>query len=113
MEIHTSYQPEFKSPRFSALQIAELRGRLGQSRADFARAMGVSLELIYGWEKGQEIPSAAQRSNMARLAQHADEYAEKVAMRPSLEMALRDRRVDQIHASEIILNGAATPIANS
>lgn len=103
MEINTSFQPEFKSPKFSPAQISGLRGRLGQSRADFARAMSVSLDVIYDWEEGRGEPSASQRSYMARLTQHADEYSDKVALRPSLELALRDRKVDQIHASEIVL----------
>lgn len=103
MEINTSFQPEFKSPEFSPAKITDLRGRLGQSRADFARAMSVTLEVVFAWESGAEKPTAAQRSYMARLAQHADSYAEKVALRPSLETALKDRKIAQIHASEVIL----------
>ncbi len=91
---------------FTGAQITELRGRLGQSRADFARAMGVSLELVYDWQDGRVLPTAPQRSVLARLTQHADEYSDKVAMRPSLELALRDRKLDQIHSSEIVLNRA-------
>ncbi len=103
LEINHSFQPEFKSPEFAPRQISELRGRLGQSRADFARAFSVSLELVYGWESGSEKPSPSQRSYMARLRQHAEEYSEKVALRPALECALRERGVDQIHASDITL----------
>lgn len=103
LEINHSFQPEFKSPEFAPQQISELRGRLGQSRADFARAFAVSLELVYAWENGSELPTQGQRSYMARLRQHAEEYSEKVALRPSLECALRTRGVDQIHSSDLIL----------
>lgn len=103
MEISKSFQAEFKSPTFTPAAISDLRGRLGQSRADFARAMSVSLEDVYDWEEGCNPPTPAQRSYMARLEQHADEYSNKVAIRPTLETACRDRRVDQIHTSEITL----------
>ncbi len=103
MEISTSFQSEFKSPTFTPADISELRGRLGQSRADFARAMNCLLEDVYAWEAGRVQPSTSQRSYMARLEQHADEYSDKVALRPSLENACRDRGVDQIHCSEITL----------
>jgi DNA-binding transcriptional regulator YiaG len=112
MEIENAQQPEarfesrsaeFKTPDYTSAQITELRSRLGQSRADFARAMGVALELVYDWQDGLVRPSPSQRSLMARLAQHADEYSEKVALRPALETALRERKVDQIHASEFVL----------
>lgn len=101
-----SSRTEFVSPEFSPAQITELRSRLGQSRADFARAMGVPLELVYEWQSGQSSPSLPQRSFMARLVQHADEYSEKVALRPSLETALRERKVDQIHTADVTLNDA-------
>ncbi len=104
--METTKNSQTSGAGFSGAQITELRSRLGQSRADFARAMGVSLELVYDWQDGRVLPTSAQRSLLARLTQHADEYSDKVAMRPSLELALRDRKVDQIHSSEIVLNRA-------
>ena len=103
LEVHHSFQSEFKTPEFSPQQITELRGRLGQSRADFARAFGVTLDDVYAWEGGTLKPSKGQLSCMARLHQHADEYSEKTAIRPVLECALRERKVDQIHSSAITL----------
>jgi len=103
LEINHSFQPEFKSPEFAPRQILDLRCRLGQSRADFARAFDVSLELVYGWENGSEKPTPGQRCYMARLRQHAEEYSDKTALRPALECALRARGVDQIHSSDLTL----------
>ncbi|CAN5483483.1 hypothetical protein BH10BDE1_BH10BDE1_24820 [soil metagenome] len=103
MEINTSFQPEFKSPEYSSAQISDLRLRLGQSRADFARAFDVSLDLIFSWENGSTKPTIGQRSYMMRLAQHADEYSEKTALRPALECALRDRKIGQIHTDDVTL----------
>lgn len=101
MEINTSFQPEFKTPEFTPAQISSLRGRLGQSRADFARVFAVSLETVFGWENGSVKPTLGQRSYMVRLSQHAEEYSEKTALRPMLECALRARKIDQIHSDEI------------
>lgn len=101
MEINTSFQPEFKTPEYTPAQICDLRCRLGQSRADFARAFGQPLETVYGWESGALKPTVGQRSYMVRLSQHADEYSEKTALRPVLECALKDRNVDQIHSAEV------------
>lgn len=103
MEINTSFQPEFKSPDYSPTEIAGLRLRLGQSRADFARAFDVPLEMIFAWESGAVRPTMGQRSYMVRLGQHAEEYSEKTALRPTLECALRERNIDQIHSSDVTL----------
>ena len=109
LEINRSFQPEFKAPEFAPPQISDLRGRLGQSRADFARAFAVSLELVYAWENGTEKPTSGQRCYMARLRQHAEEYSDKVALRPALECALRERGVDQIHSSDLTLDESFNP----
>lgn len=103
MEISTSYQAEFKCPEFSPSAIMDLRCRLGQSRADFARSFGVSLEIIYSWENGQSIPSVLERSCMVRLSQQAEQYSDKTALRPTLECALRDQKVSQIHSDQVTL----------
>lgn len=104
LEIHHSFQSEFKTPEFAPRQISELRGRLGQSRADFARAFNVTLDDVYAWEDGSVKPTQGQFSYMARLRQHAEEYSDKTALRPALECALRERKVDQIHTSAITLD---------
>ena len=103
MEINTSFQPEFKTPDFTPAQISDLRLRLGQSRADFARAFDVAVELVFGWENGSTKPTSGQRSYMVRLGQHAEEYSEKTALRPALECALRDRKIGQIHTDDVTL----------
>jgi DNA-binding transcriptional regulator YiaG len=103
MEINTSFQPEFKSPEYSPAQISDLRLRLGQSRADFARAFDISLDLVFAWENGSAKPTIGQRSYMVRLGQHAEEYSEKTSLRPALECALRDRKIGQIHTDDVTL----------
>jgi transcriptional regulator with XRE-family HTH domain len=103
MEINTSFQPEFKSPDYTPAQISDLRLRLGQSRADFARAFDVALDIVFAWENGSRKPTAGQRSCMVRLWQNAEEYCEKTALRPALECALRERKIGQIHTDDVTL----------
>ncbi|MDZ4081404.1 MAG: hypothetical protein U1E10_00585 [Bdellovibrionales bacterium] len=81
--------------------ISNLRYSLGQSRADFARTMTVSLETVFAWESGAQVPTAVEVSSLVRLRQQSETYAERTALRPVMELALRDRHLDQIHAAEI------------
>lgn len=83
--------------------ISNLRYSLGQSRADFARTMTVSLDTVFAWESGASMPNAIETSALIRLHQQSEAYAERTALRPSLEVALRDRHLDQIHAAEIVV----------
>lgn len=103
MTVSTSYQAEFTVPVFSPTEITGLRCRLGQSRADFARAFGVSLEIIYAWENGTGTPSVLERSCMVRLSQQAEQYSDKTVLRPALECALREQNVSQIHSDQVTL----------
>lgn len=81
--------------------ISNLRYSLGQSRADFARTMTVSLETVFAWESGAQLPTAVETSSLVRLRQQSEAYAERTALRPVMEIALRDRHLDQIHSAEI------------
>ena len=90
-------------PDMKPAEISDLRCRLGQSRADFARAFGVSLDVVYRWERGVQALTLGQRSYMVRLGQYAEEYSDQTARRPTLECTLRDRKVSQIHSDEVTL----------
>lgn len=88
----------------SPSMISNLRYSLGQSRADFARTMAVSLETVFAWESGVQIPNSVETSSLIRLHQQSETYAERTALRPAMEIALRDRHLDQIHAADIVIN---------
>lgn len=83
----------------------QLRCQLGLSRADFARLMAVSWDQVSQWEAGVSAPTSDQRALLTRLGQQSDSYSEKTALRPILEVALKERGLDQIHSSEITLSG--------
>lgn len=51
--------------RFRADGFANLRKRLGLSAADMGKLLGVSLQTVYHWEKGQSKPRASQMQRIA------------------------------------------------
>ena len=53
------------SLRFRADGFASLRRKLDLSAADMAKLIGVSLQTIYHWEKGQSRPRASQLERIA------------------------------------------------
>ncbi len=53
--------------RFRAGGFASLRKKLGLSAADMGKLLGVSLQTIYHWEKGQSKPRASQLQGIAEV----------------------------------------------
>jgi DNA-binding transcriptional regulator YiaG len=53
--------------RFRANGFASLRKKLGLSAADMGKLLGVSLQTIYHWEKGQSKPRASQLQGIAEV----------------------------------------------
>lgn len=45
-----------------------LRERLNLSQTDLAKALGVSLNTVWVWERGEREPSASHIEELARLA---------------------------------------------
>ncbi len=53
--------------RFRADGFASLRKKLGLSAADMGKLLGVSLQTIYHWEKGQSKPRIQQLHSIAEV----------------------------------------------
>ncbi|MBI2745238.1 MAG: helix-turn-helix transcriptional regulator [Burkholderiales bacterium] len=53
--------------RFRADGFASLRKKLGLSAAEMGKLLGVSLQTIYHWEKGQSKPRASQLQGIAEV----------------------------------------------
>jgi putative transcriptional regulator len=51
----------------TAGEIRKLRERLGLSRADFGKAIGVSVSCVSAWERGERKPSGPARKLMERM----------------------------------------------
>jgi DNA-binding XRE family transcriptional regulator len=95
------------------LKISSLRYSLGQSRADFARAMCVDLQTVFDWENGAKQPDSVQVAAMIRLQQQSEAYAERTALRPAMEVELRDRHLSQIHSEELVVDARQETQAQS
>jgi len=53
--------------RFRADGFSSLRKKLGLSAAEMGKLLGVSLQTIYHWEKGQSKPRASQLQGIAEV----------------------------------------------
>lgn len=53
--------------RFRADGFASLRKKLGLSAADMGKLLGVSLQTVYHWERGQSKPRSAQLKAIAEV----------------------------------------------
>ena len=45
--------------------VSETRARVGLSRSDFARLLGVSVRTLQEWEQGRRVPSGPARTLLA------------------------------------------------
>lgn len=94
---------------FFELKVSSLRYSLGQSRADFARAMSVDLQTVFEWESGEKQPTPSQIADMFRLHQQSEAYAERTALRPAMEAELKERHLSQIHSEECAMDLKSAP----
>jgi transcriptional regulator with XRE-family HTH domain len=88
------------------IKVSSLRYSLGQSRADFARAMNVDLQTVFAWEHGEKSPNSSQISKMVRLSQQSEAYAERTSLRPAMDLELKRRHLSQIHAEQVVVQSA-------
>jgi putative transcriptional regulator len=62
---------------YDAAAVRALRHRLGTSQAIFAHLMGVSTELVQGWEQGLVSPRAIARRLMDQIKTNPKEFVAK------------------------------------
>ncbi len=82
---------------FSAVEIRQLRHRLGWSLAELARCLKTDLATVVRWEKGAIPPSNEQRNQLVNIMSQAESNSERVQRRPIAEVAMRERGLCQIH----------------
>jgi putative transcriptional regulator len=58
--------------------IAAVRARLGFSQAQFARALGISLDTLQNWEQGRRQPTGPARVLLRVAARHPQVVLEAV-----------------------------------
>ena len=70
--------------------IQELREERGESRADLAAAIGVTLDEVTAWETGQADPRITR---MRALTKHFGVRDDQINLRPGAASSLLDRLV--------------------
>jgi DNA-binding transcriptional regulator YiaG len=76
--------------RFSAKGFKTLRAKLGLSASDVGTLLGVSMQSVYNWERGNTVPRAAQVSSIAALRSMGKKQAKE-----RLEQATSETRRPQ------------------
>ena len=56
-----------RGPRFSAQGLADHRGQLGISAAQYGHLVGTTGQSVYAWEQGRSVPRAAKVALIAEL----------------------------------------------
>ncbi len=59
--------------------VAAVRARMGLSQAQFARALGISLDTLQNWEQGRRQPSGPARVLLRIAIRHPEAVLEAVA----------------------------------
>jgi putative transcriptional regulator len=59
--------------------VAAVRARVGLSQAQFARALGISLDTLQNWEQGRRQPTGPARVLLRVAARHPQVVLEAVA----------------------------------
>lgn len=87
---------------WTAFEIRQLRYRLGWSRAEMARCLKLTPEMISAWESGSFQPTEEHANALLAILNQAESNAEKVQRRAIAEVVMRDRGLSQIHDLEVI-----------
>lgn len=86
---------------FSALEIRQLRCRLGWSQAELARCLKLELATVIQLEQGLFALSDELRNKLMLIFHQAEGMAEKVHRRPIAEVIMRSKGITQIHDSDV------------
>jgi DNA-binding XRE family transcriptional regulator len=78
---------------FAPREIYELRSRLGLTRVQFAKRLGVSAGSIFGWEHGRTLPRGANVARLADLKRGTGSRPRAQKRTPKKKRAARRRRV--------------------
>ena len=68
----------------SGKDIAALRGFVGLTQADFARAIGISVHTLRNWEQGRRTPEGAARVLLQVAAKHPEAIWDVVKLKSTV-----------------------------
>ena len=72
-----------------------LRQRLGWTRAEFSRRIGVRQEMVLSWEEGQKTPDGETINQLRTLLDHLQSYNLNLSADPLAEIYLAENNLNQ------------------
>lgn len=81
--------------------ITTLRRRLGWSRAELSRRVGVTAKVIQAWEEGKGKPDSEASNQLLSLDGHLQKYSQSLATDPLAELFLEKNKLNQILKNEL------------
>jgi predicted transcriptional regulator len=96
---------------WSAMEVRQIRYRLGCSRADMARLLGCELADVTAFEAGSLKPEGAIRNRLMQFHNEAEANSERTQRRPVAELIMSRTGLSQIHDSQVIASiGTKIPL---
>ena len=86
---------------WNAFEIKKLRLRLGWSKAEMARHLGCSLQLVSELELGEQGPDQDVKNLMAHLQSWVDRNSEETLDQARAEQKLHDGGLAQLHRDDL------------
>lgn len=81
--------------------IITLRRKLGWTRAELSRRVGVTVQVIQAWEDGTEKPDSEAGNQLLSLDGHLQKYSQSLATDPLAELFLEKNKLNQILKNEL------------
>jgi DNA-binding XRE family transcriptional regulator len=81
--------------------ITQLRRRLGWTRAELSRRVGVTVTVIEAWEKGGEAPGQEICNQLDFLEGHLNRYCECLSKDPVAEIFLKENGLNQVSRTDL------------
>ena len=85
--------------------IKTLRQKLGWTRAELSRRVGVTVSTIQAWEEGAGAPEAEAQNTLLSLEGHLQKYSDSLSTDPLAEKVLAQKGLNQVMRNDLrILN---------
>jgi|FLYM01.1.fsa_nt_gi transcriptional regulator with XRE-family HTH domain len=86
---------------WTSSKLSDLRRRLGWTRAELSRRVGVQVTEIQAWEQGDSQPGHEVSIEFTSLESHLERYSESIAADPIAESFLQKNRLNQIFKNDL------------
>jgi transcriptional regulator with XRE-family HTH domain len=81
--------------------VRQLRQRLGWSRAELARRLGVELSAVTTWEDANQPPTEDYSDHLNFMLRHVESHCDSMARKPLAEALMAYLNLSQIHSEQV------------